>query len=294
MRNTRAAHIAVFLALCAAGAFSAPAAPNLVLAEQGYTVNATIDWVGGALTVEIAHDLDPGTASLERAKGDAETDIDARLEGFLQRAIAPLTVDSSRTYDDLLGADPGFTARVRAVAVQATRTDLFLKPDFSSLVERYLLPLFGPRGIAAPLFPSRVTPLRPLLGEVTTRKYTGLVIDARGSLPEVGSQRTATLHPALLPKIWDDRMDLVLDAGRVDPASLAQWGMVGYARGLDDDAVVVRAGNLPLRLVARAVFGTKATDVVISTEGARQLLALADNITLLKQGRVVIVCGNLD
>jgi hypothetical protein len=285
---------AVLVMTCGVAAAATGATNGVVPVPPGYTMTAVTDWVGGVLNVEIAHTLDPATASLVRAKGDAETDIDAQLPDFLQRAVAPLTVDSGHLYDDLLGADPAFSARVRAVALQGKRTDISLKPDFSALVERFVLPLFGDRGVAVPLFPERVTPIRQLLGEVTTRKYTGLLIDARGVLPEAGSTRTASLHPALLPKIWDDRMDLVLDAGRVDPASLARWGVVGYARGLDDDAVVVRAGNLPLRLVARAVFGTKSTDVVISTEGARQLLALADNITLLKQGRVVIVCGNLD
>jgi hypothetical protein len=270
------------------------AASVVVPGPPGYALTEVIDWVGGALIVEVAHDLDPATPSLERAKGDAETDLDAQLPDFLQRAVAPLTVDSTHLYDDLLAADPGFSARVRAVAVQGKRTDVFLKPDFSALVERFVLPLFGAQGIALPLFPSRATPIHPILGEVTTRKYTGLLIDARGILPEAGTTRTASLHPALLPKIWDDRMNIVLDAGMVDPESLARWGVAGYARTLDDDAVVIRAGNLPLRLAARAVFGTKATDVVISTEGARQLLALPENIALLQQGRVVIVCGNID
>jgi hypothetical protein len=67
--------------------------------------------------------------------------------------------------------------------------------------------------------------------------------------------------------------------------------VAGYARTPDDDVTVVRAGVLPLRLAARGVFGDKATDVVISTEGARQLLALPENIALLREGRVVIVYG---
>ncbi len=275
------------LAASAAGTAIDPGLP-------GYSLTEVIDWVGGAVTVEIAHGLDASTPSLERAKGDAETDLDAQLPDFLQRAVAPLTVDSTHLYDDLLAADPGFSARVRAIAVQGKRTDVFLKPDFSALVERFVLPLFGAQGIAVPLFPSRATPVHPILGEVTTRKYTGLLIDARGVLPEAGTTRTASLRPALLPKIWDDRMNVVLEAAMVDPDSLARWGVAGYARTLDDDTVVVRAGSLPLRLAARAVFGTKPTDVVISTEGARQLLALPENIALLKQGRVVIVCDGLD
>jgi len=273
--------------------FAADVSGTAVLTEPGYSVTASVDWVAAALTVQISHALDPATPSLTRAKGDAETDVDARLDEFLQRAIAPLTVDSSHVFDDLLGADPLFAARVRAVAEQGRRTEISLSPDFSSLVERYVLPLFGAQGVASPLYPSRLTPTRPILADVTARVYTGLLIDARGGLPDVGTSRTAVLHPALFPRIWDEHMNLVLDVGRVDPQSLASWGMVGYARGLNDDAVVLRAGNLPLRLVARGVYGTKGTDVVISADGARQLLSLQENISLLQQGRVVIVCDGL-
>jgi len=288
MRRLLLGALALLAPLCASAAGTA-----IATGLPGYSLTEVIDWVGGAVAVEVTHDLDPSTASLERAKGDAETDLDAQLPDFLQRAVAPLTVDSTHLYDDLLAADPGFSSRVRDIAVQAKRTDVFLKPDFSALVERFTLPFFGPRGIALPLFPSRATPVRPILGEVTTRRYTGLLIDARGFLPDAGTTRTASLRPSLLPKIWDERMNVVLEPGMVDPDSLARWGVVGYARTLDDDVVVVRAGNLPLRLAARAVFGTKSTDVVISTEGARQLLALQENIDLLKQGRVVIVCDGL-
>jgi hypothetical protein len=88
-------------------------------------------------------------------------------------------------------------------------------------------------------------------------------------------------------------MNLLLDKEMCSPQALSRWGMVGYAQGLDDTVVPLRAGVLPLRLAARAVFGDKATDIVISTEGARQLLALPENISLLQQGRIVIVYNSL-
>ena len=73
-------------------------------------------------------------------------------------------------------------------------------------------------------------------------------------------------------------MNLVLDRSMCRPDALARWGMVGYAQSLDDDVVALRAGPLPLRLAARGVFGEKATDVVLPTQGVRQLLTLPENI----------------
>jgi hypothetical protein len=256
-------------------------------------VTSTVDWAGGTIAVEVAHALNPATQSMVRAKGDAETEIQSRLSDFLIRAIANVTVDSSHTFGDLLGTDPDLFARVSQLARAGLKDEIFLSPDFSSLTVRYSLPLFGAQGIASPLYPSRETLVRRRLGYVTTRKFTGLLISASGILPESGTTRRAAARPALFPRLWDEQMNLVLDKGMCSPQSLSRWGMVGYAQALDDPVVPLRAGVLPLRLAARAVFGDKATDIVISTDGVRQLLALPENIALLQQGRIVIVYNSL-
>lgn len=278
--------------LCAAWRGFAAGGASLV-AEPGYAVTSSIDWTGGTIAVEIAHALNPATQSMVRAKGDAESEIQSKLSDFLTRAIARVTVDSSHTFGDLLGADPELFARVSQLARGGRKDEIFLSPDFSSLTARYSLPLFGAQGIVSPLYPSRETPIRRKLGYVTTRKFTGLLISASGALPESGTNRRVAARPALFPRLWDEQMNLVLDKGMCSTQALSRWGMVGYAQALADPVVALRAGVLPLRLAARAVFGDNATDIVISTDGARQLLALPENIALLQQGRIVIVYDTL-
>jgi hypothetical protein len=280
------------LCLCIAGPCFAAGGASLV-SEPGYVVTSKVDWGGGTIAVEIVHALNPAMQSLVRAKGDAETEIQSRLSDFVTRAIADVTVDSSHTFGDLLGADPELFARVSQLARGGLKDEVFLTPDFSSLTVHYSLSLFGAQGIASPLYPSRETPIRRRLGYVTTRRFTGLLISASGILPESGTARRAAARPALFPRLWDERMNLVLDKEMCSPQALSRWGMVGYAQGLDDPVVPLRAGVLPLRLAARAVFGDKATDIVISTDGVRQLLALPENIALLQQGRIVIVYNSL-
>ncbi len=260
--------------------------------EPGFTLSRDVDWISGTLNVEITRTLDVAVPSLEKAKSEAETDIDERLVDFLLRAAGGLTVDSSHSLDDLLGADAGLHTAVSALAQQAPKAATFLAPDFTTLVERFAVPFWGPRGIAQPFFPTRATPIRTVPGEVATRAWTGVLIDARGYLPAVGMDQPANLQPALFPRIWDERMNLVMDRSACDPQALQQWGMVGYARTPDDDAALIRAGTLPLRLAARAVFGEKATDVVISADGARQILELPENVALLRAGKVVIIYGS--
>ena len=269
-------------------------AGQVVVDEQGYTVRSRVDWAAGTLEVEVSHLLDASTASLPRAKSDAETDVQSRLQGFLVSSISPITVDSSHTYGDLLRNDPSLFTRVSARAAGAQEAGSSLSDDFSRLIARYSLPLFGAQGVASPLFQSRSVLIPRMLGWVPTRPFTGLLIYAKGMLPEVGTSRSIAARPALFPRIFDEEMTLVMERAMCSPEALGRWGMVGYAASLDDPVVVLRAGQLPLRLVARGVFGDKSTDIVIPSDGARQLLTLAENRELLRDGRIVIVYDSLD
>jgi len=282
--------IVVLIAAAAAPLIAQDSAPP----GEGQDVTSRVDWAAGRIVMEITRPLDPSTPSLVRAKADAETDLEQRLPGALSRTLGPLTVDSAHTFSDYFASDPELFSRMNDLALRAPRTDLFLSTDFSSLVARYAIPLFGDQGIGSPLYPSKATAIRRRLGDITTRVYTGLLIFARGMLPTAGTSRMAAVRPALFPRIWDEQMNLVLDRTMCTPESLARWGMVGYSEAIDDPAADLRVGNLPLRLAARGVYGDKDTDVVISTDGARQLFALPENIALLREGRIVIVYDSLD
>ena len=261
--------------------------------EPGFTVTSSIDWVAASITVEARRTLDPGVASMVRAKGDAEAFLDARMPDLLTRVVSPVRVDSTHVYADMLSADPGLFARVNDTAMGLRPSELFLTADLTVLVARYALPFFGAHGVAVPLLPAVATPIRRWLGDVTTRKYTGLLIFAKGMLPEAGTSHMLAARPALFPRIWDEQMDLVLDKSMCNPDALSRWGEVGYSEDIDDPAFDLRVGALPLRLAARGVRGDASTDIIISTDGAHQLLALPENIALLQQGRICIVYESL-
>jgi hypothetical protein len=276
-------------ALLAPGCFAqAPAA-----ATPAETATSSIDWAGGGIGVVITQPVDSSIPSMVRAKAEAETAVEARLPDILAGAASALVIDSSHSLGNLLDSSPALFARVSDLLLQAPREELSLSPDFSSLVLRYRVPLFGETGIVAALVPSMATPIRRLLGEVTTRRFTGVVVYAKGMLPEVGTGKMRAAHPALFPRLWDEQMNLVLAREMCSPDALVKWGMVGYAQSLDDPVVLLRAGAAPLRLAARGVFGDKDTDLLVPTSGARQLLALSENIDLLRSGRVVIVYDTL-
>ena len=282
--------------VCVVAMFAAAAplsAQDNAAPGQGMEVTRRVDWAGGRIVVEVRHPLDPSTPSLVRAKSDAETDLEQQLPGVFEQALGPLVIDSSHVLSDYSASDPELYSRLNEIALRARRTDLSLTGDFSALVAHYTVPFFGDQGIGSPFFPSEAVPIRRRLGDVTTRAYTGLLIFARGMLPAVGENRMVAARPALFPRIWDERMNLVLEKGMCTPETLSRWGMVGYSGAVDDPSADLRVGSVPLRLAARGVFGENNTDIVISTDGANQLLALPENIALLREGRIVIVYDRL-
>ncbi len=253
------------------------------------TVASAVDWVQGTMVLTGTLALDPSVPSTVRAEADARADLESQLPAMLIRALTPVVMDSMHTAGQLLESDAGFFEGVAALARTAVPEEVHLSADFASMVERWRFPLFGSRGIASPLLPAQAQPVRRALGYVATRPFTGLVIVARGRLAAVGTGGTAALQPALFPRIWDEDMNLVLEAANCTPEALRARGMVAYLSNIDDPAIVTRAGTSPLRVIARAVFGTNPVDVVISREAARQLLTLPDNIRVLTEGRIAIV-----
>jgi len=280
--------------LCASLSPLAAEGDEPVPSDQGYAVASHVDWARAAVSLEITAALDPSTASLMRAKGDAETSIQTLLPELLTAAIAGVTVDSSHTLGQVMARDAGTYAAVNGLARAARRTELFLSLDQTHLVARYVVPFFGGQGIALPLLPGRATPIPRRLGEVATRPYTGLLIYAMNPLPAAGTAKLITARPALFPRIWDEEMNLVLDMGMCSPEALARGGMAVCARDADDPAVFTRVGALPLRCAARGVFGETPTDIVLSVDAARQLLTLPENIAFLREGRIAIIYGGVE
>jgi hypothetical protein len=206
-------------------------------------------------------------------------------------ALSPLRVDSSHTLFEVMSGDPRIAGQVRDLLAQARLQDMFLSEDLSRLTMRYVLPLYGDGGIVGPFVHTRATAIHRLLGYVPSRAYTGVLVYAKGTLPAVGTSAEELFEPSLFPRIFDEQMNLVLDRLMCNPSDLAKWGMASCTTGLDENALTARIGLAPLRVAARAVFGTHATDLVISDEAVKQLLSSSENIALLQQGRIAIIYG---
>ena len=132
------------------------------------------------------------------------------------------------------------------------------------------------------------TPTLPI-EMVSSRSYTGIIIDARGALPVQGEFVTSVGYPCFFPKIWDDTMELLYERNMMNSQEAKTMGIVTYASSDDESLYRDRIGIDPLHISARKIFGTNRTDPVISRNDALKILSVPENLNLLKEGKVVIL-----
>jgi hypothetical protein len=283
-----------FFALCAAGAFAE---------NENLNLKSTVDWQRGVLILEITTRLDLDRARFPEARREAELRVEAGRGELFLKAVSPVALRSDRTIGEFL-ADPGanqliqrrFTAALDGLALSGRKTISVVSEDFNSLRIVYEYGFFGETGLVAPfVVQDRPVPFPASPGYHGTAPFSGLVIYARGKYISFGKNTEAVwvCTPALFPRIYylsaRNTIEPVLDMTMVDPDALKQWGLLEYVRSTDKSDYAARAGLNPLTVTAFALYGTNDTDLVISEEAARMLLASVQNRALLRRGKIVVV-----
>jgi hypothetical protein len=259
---------------------------------QGPQVSEQIDWVQGALVLDVRLALQPAEFN-PGSRFAAEREIRRLLPGLFMAAVVEIPFDSHRSIGDRLKEDPELFQRLETAAMaSASKRYSRVRGDLQEVEVQYGFPFYGEGGFAVPLIThSRPYPMQRRLGFVPSRNFTGLVIYARGPLPAHGKDIRQKVRPALFPKLYDEDMNLILSVEMCDPAYLKRWGMAVYAETEQSSLLLERIGAAPLRTVARGVFGINATDLLLSSEAADRLMVREENQNMLRQGRVLIVIG---
>lgn len=109
--------------------------------------------------------------------------------------------------------------------------------------------------------------------------YTGLVVDARG----LGAR------PAMSPKILDEDGKEVYGSAFVSREYAIQQGMSGYAKQMEAAQANSRVTDNPLTVKGLSTKGPGQCDIVISNADAAMLRSASENLSFMKQCRVMIV-----
>ena len=120
-----------------------------------------------------------------------------------------------------------------------------------------------------------------VLGDVDLSKlnYSGLVVDAR----------KLQIRPALIPKIIDQKGEVVYSTVNLLQKDAVKMGVVGYAKDVDAAKKNQRVTDKPFVIKGIQSAGQKRTDVVINNRDANIVQGSDKYTSYLKNGRVLIV-----
>ncbi len=253
--------------------------------EPAVRFDSRVEWSEGVLIVTGETEVEPDYAG---ATARAERRILSKRETAFRRAVFDLPITSADTGAELAAKDEEITGILDDREALGSTTGVRPSRDLGSASVELRYPIAE---TIASVFQRHSIP-RPVPSSaswVPTTDFTGLVIDARGTLPVHGEDRDAALKPVLLPRIYDSKMRLVLDAAMIEPEFLEQWGIAGYTTDATLTDLEERIGSNPLFVAADRAFGILPANPVIPHETAEQLITRDSNREMLAEGRVVIV-----
>jgi hypothetical protein len=264
--------------------------------QDRFSSSCSVNWAKGEINAQVHFNLASEGIKLPVGRFMAEEILDESYPALLRPYLFPLKVDSSSTVHSLIGNGELSLDDLDTISSGAVKIPPNISTDFTRMTGRYTV--FTEK-FSAFLLRHRIArePSKPLIPS-STAEYTGIIIIAEQELPVRGRRARVLAEPCLFPKIWDTNMELIYERTMFKSGREAGNRMVRYAlpesifrptpSGLDDDLAAL-AGNYPLRILAREVFGINPTDLVIDRDDAVKILSTENNRRLLTEGKVVFV-----
>ena len=264
-------------------------AGNVSAAEKKPIISSSsvIDWSKSNFVSEVNLDTERAKISMPSGKRAAINFVETKLPDLIKDPLLSLYVNSSQQIGDLLLANNITLEQLTKIIDEGKKSpgiftdgSLTLKTthtinlhEISSLMIKHHFPYENAKPIE----------------NVSSRVYTGIIIDARGELDVHGEFMTDSVYPCFFPQIWDENMNLIYERNMGNPESEFKNGMLHYDWRDDESAYHSRIGSDPLHIKARKVYGHLRTDPVISRDDALKILSVPENIKLLQEGKVVVL-----
>ena len=256
-------------------------------AAQNISSESIIDWTQKTFTSTVQLDMAAAGLTFPAGKNTALTSINTKLPMLLKDPLLALYVDSSMQLGDLVLNSTLPYDTITSIIGSSEKTPGIYSQSSLQLTLNHTLDL---QNIGRLLIKHNnpYTPDIPV-EQTASRPYTGIIIDARGTMPVQGEFVSAEVEPCFFPKIWDETMTLLYERNMMDPETARQNGIVAYDYTEDATRYRERIGIDPLWIKARKVYGINRTDPVISRTDALKILSVPENLELLRTGKVVIL-----
>lgn len=261
-----------------------------IIYSQEASSQSVVDWTEPTFSSSLELDIVKSGFQIPSGRTAAQDLLLTKLPQLIKDPILSLSVDSSKKLGDYVLQENITLAQITSTIQNGKRTPSVYSNESNSLKINHSIQL---NDITSMLIKHSVpyTPEKPIT-KVASRIYTGIIIDARGSLPVQGEFVSSVGTPCLFPKIWNENMELLYEKNMVDNSIAKQYGIIQYHWSTDEQFYDSRVGSDPLRITAKKIFGINRTDPVISNKDALKILSVDENRELLRQGKVVILLDN--
>ncbi|MBP5402340.1 MAG: OmpA family protein [Treponema sp.] len=246
-----------------------------------------VNWTKREFKSNINLNVDKADIPMPSGRQTAINLINTRVPDLVKDPLLTLNVDSSRKISDLV-LDEEITYHDLADIISTSKcTTGYFAKDSSVLNTNHTMELSK----LSSLFVKHSVPYKPSkpISQVSSKKYSGIIIDARGKLPVHGEFMIEEVAPCFFPRIFNDEMDLIYEKNMVDPALIRKTGICYYDYSDDESRYTDIVGNNPLHILALESFGDNRSDIIIKKEDALRILCVKENYDLLKNGKIVIL-----
>ena len=249
--------------------------------------SSIIDWSKSVFSSDVNLNTERAGISMPSGKRAAVNFVETKLPDLIKDPLLSLYVNSNQQLGDLVLANDITLEQLTKIIDEGKKTPGIFTDGTLTLKTTHTINL---REISSLMikhhFPYKnAQPIE----NIASRVYSGIIIDARGSLQVHGEFMEDAVYPCFFPQIWDENMNLIYERNMGNPQSEFKNGMIGYDWRDDESAYQSRIGADPLRIKARKVYGHLRTDPVISRQDALRILSVPENLALLEEGKVVIL-----
>lgn len=255
--------------------------------SQTVSAISRINWITGEFSSDVELDVVKTGIQMPSEKKSASMYIKSKMPPLIQPSLLSLFEDSQQYLSETV-IDGRFSLdQVYEFIMSGYKTpDVFTK-DFQFLKTKNTTNILN---IEKQLIKHSNSYIPDVpIDYVASREFSGIIIDARGSLSIQGEYIESEVFPCFFPKIWDEEMSCVFEKNLVQPNIITEKGMNGYHFSDDITDYESRVGSDPLYIKAKRVYGRNRTDPIISKKDALKILTIPENVKLLQEGKVVIL-----
>ncbi len=256
---------------------------------SGSKDNLYIDWVNGRIysstTITSKMDYNFLKNSLSKVN-DAKERAKINYYSILKK----INMRDSMSVVDYIELS-GEKSRELFSLIDSAKLETIKYPSINSIEIVYYIDMYGKDSLMDIIMKEQkiyTEELKGYMGYSYNNDYSGVIIDARGSLDSFDDRISVKIKPSVFLTVKDSEGNLVFNEYNVLPEVIKNSGMVKYSYNIYEDNIE-RIGRNPLRVVAYGAADEDGSILIITQNDAKKMLASAESRNSIKNGKIVIV-----